>query len=206
MDQNQREDVNGASKGIASSYGVSKDDIIAYFIIGISLAIVVSVIPVLVISKTKQSKIAALDTEYQDTVTTQLATLKKEQASQAAVAAQIDALTSVLASRMKNSALIEDLGKNTLKRAKWTAVTLNGDSVSLNMTVDNFEDMAKAVAAYRNVSSVSSVKLTSASSNEGSGKVDFAVELKVDLSAYKQIVTTTSGADQTATEDITPVL
>lgn len=206
MDQNLHDDVSGASKGIASSYGVSKDDIVAYFIVGISLAIIVSIIPILIISKTKQSKIAALDTQYQDTVTTQLATLKKEQISQAAVSKQIDALTTALASRMKNSALIEDLSRNTLKKAKWTAMTLNGDSVSLNLTTDNFEDMAKSVAAYRGMDAVSSVKLSSANSNEASGKVDFAVELMVDLSAYKQTVVATDGADQTVTEDVTPIL
>lgn len=207
----QSQGVSDASKDIASSYAVSKEDVVAYFIFGIALAAIVAIIPVLIIAKTKQSKIDSLATQYQQEVTDQLSSLKKEQADQALMVKQVSALSTALASRTKNSQILEAFGKNTFKKAKWTAMTLDSSgSVSLSLTADSFDDMAKTVAAYRNMPSVSSIKLTSAVKNEASNKVDFTVEVKVDTKQYavkaKATTSPTAATSPTAVESMTPIL
>lgn len=201
--------VTDASKDIASSYSVSKDDVVAYFIFGIALAAIIAIIPVLIISKTKQSKIASLDTQIQQEVTDQLKALEKEQGDQVVVAKQVNALSSALASRTKNSQILEAFAKSTLKKSKWSSMTLAGGAFSISLSADNFDDMAKAVAAYRKMDSVKSAKLTSAVKNEESGKVDFSLEFTVDTKPYivkaKPAATTGTSALQQAT-DATPVL
>lgn len=218
----QSQGVTDASKDIASSYSTSREDVVAYFIFGIALAAIVSIVPVLVISKTKESKIASLEQQYKQEVTDQLESLKKEQKDQVLMARQIDALSVALQSRIKNSQLLEAFGRNTLKKTKWTALTLSDSSVSMSLVADNFDDVAKTVSAYRGMESVKSVRLTSAASNEESGKIDFAVDVTVDMSQYTTKTKTedpqpiqgaggTSGEDQSffdqsSVEATTPVL
>lgn len=218
----QSQGVTDASKDIASSYSTSKEDVVAYFIFGIALAAIVAIVPILIISKTKESKIASLEEQYKQDVTDQLSALKKEQKDQVLMAKQIDALSAALDSRIKNSQLLEAFGKNTLKKTKWTALTLDDGSLSLSLTADNFDDVAKAVSAYRNMDSVKSVKLNSATNNEASGKIDFAVSVSVDMSQYtvkaKPMTAAptqqTTGAgdlesstpDQMTSESLTPIL
>lgn len=185
MDQEQqRHEVGDASKEIASSYQTSKEDIVAYFVLGVSIAAIVSILPILIISRTKQSKIASLDTQYQENVATQLVSLKQEKADQEAISKQISALTSALSSRTENSLFLAALSKNTFKRSKWTAMTMSDDTVSLSISADSYDDMAKTVSAYRAMDSVKSVKLTSAGRNDSSGKIDFSLELSFDKSLY----------------------
>lgn len=180
----QSQGVTDASKDIASSYSTSKEDVVAYFIFGIAFAAIIAIVPVLIISKTKESRIASLEQQYKQDVTDQLSALKKEQKDQVLMAKQIDALSVALDSRIKNSQLLEAFGKNTLKKTKWTALTLDNGALSLSLSADNFDDVAKTVSAYRNMESVKSVKLTSATNNESSDKIDFAINISVDMSQY----------------------
>lgn len=203
----QSSGVGGAGRDIASSYGVSKEDIISNFIFGIALAVVISVLPVLIISKTKQSKIDSLQAQYQQEVTDQLATLKKEESDQALMVKQIEVLTTALSSKVKNSSMLDAFNKNTFKRSRWTSMSLDEGTITLSVSSDSFDDMAKTTAAYRGMSSVESVKLTDAALNEETGKVDFSLELDVDKKSYIEAsAPKTSEGAGAATDEMVPVL
>lgn len=86
-------------------------------------------------------------------------------------------------------------------------MSLDEGTITLSVSSDSFDDMAKTTAAYRGMSSVESVKLTDAALNEETGKVDFSLELDVDKKSYIEAsAPKTSEGAGAATDEMVPVL
>lgn len=204
-DFDQAREMNEAKKEVSSSVLSTKDEIVAFFIFGIAIAAVVCVIPILAISRTKEAKIASLDQRYQQEVAAQIESLEKEQKDRASVISQIDALSSALSSRTKNSQIFEALNKYTFKKSKWTDFSLDGGQVSLTLVTDSFDDAARAVATFRQMDSVEKVKLTGSSADEETKKIESNIEISMDITSFlsgkSASLTTQEGSDVGATSN-----
>ncbi|OQA52624.1 MAG: hypothetical protein BWY43_00413 [candidate division WS2 bacterium ADurb.Bin280] len=180
----QSKQVNEAKRQIASSVSTFGEEAVAYLIFGIAAAIIISIIPILVISRSKESRIASLEQRYQQEVTNQLQNLEKERKSREIALAQIDALSAALRSRVKFSSVFEGLSKYALKKSMWDDFAITENSITLTLITDSFDDTAKAVAAFRQMDSVQSVKLTGSNLNADSKKIESNLELLIDLNSF----------------------
>lgn len=157
----------------------------SYFIVGLAAAVVIAVIVVLAAVSSKNAQIATYDEQIKTDVTNQLANLEKEQKQISSVFTQLDTLESSLSKRIKYSQLFSDLTKNQYQKSKWTAVTVQGDAVSITGEANSFEDVAKTVVALKSLESVKNIKLTSATLSQERQVISFVIDVKVDLKGYK---------------------
>jgi len=197
----QNREINEAKKQIASSVSGIGEESVAYLIFGIAAAIIISIIPVLVISRSKEARIASLEQRYDQEVTTELKSLEKERKSRDIALAQIDALSAALRSRVKFSGVFENLSKYTLKKSMWDDFSISENKITMTVVTDSFDDTAKAVAAFRQMASVDSAKLTGSNLNADTEKIESNVELVIDLNDFTQTTASqASGIDDIADE------
>jgi len=168
------------------------EEAVSYFLVGLFGATIISVLILLGIQKGKEMKIATYDQQIKTEVTDQLIALAPEKKQMETVLSQLDALTIALTSRVKYSSMMTDFENNTFKKSLWTNFSLSQNTISINGTADDYESAAKAAASYRNIKAVRDVKLTSATSNEESKKVDFVLSITFDSSLYKTTATKTA--------------
>jgi hypothetical protein len=186
-----KEDITGAT-------GESSQEKVAFFIIGLALAVVACSIYVFGSIKYKNSQISSLDQQINDEVTTPLKNLSEEKAQADLVLSQIDALTTSLSKRIKYDQILKDFRDNQYKNARWTSFGFSNDDkkITISGSAGNFDDVAKTVAAVKGMKAVQDVKLVSVSINTDSKEVNFTVDAEVDFSPYEVLSSTGSSALQ----------
>jgi len=170
---------------ISDSAGSGRDEVLSYFIIGVFLGVIVLAISFLTIEKTRQYKISSLTKQIQQDVDVPMKSLAKEKIQNDEIVKQLSTLTSVLAGRVSYFKLFEDLRNGQFKKSLWTNFALQKDSITISAKADNYADVAKAVAAIRQVKAVTDVKLSSASLDKETNKISFTVNISYDPSLYK---------------------
>jgi len=178
--QETEEEIGGATKGAGH-----KEEAVAYFIIGLFLACIVSMIAVFALIKSKEAKVSNLEEQIQSEVTSPLKDLEKEEKEVASVLGQIETLTKALTERVKYASLINDLKSNLYKKALWSQLSFQKDTATISGSVDTFEDLAKTVSVYKKMKGVGEVQLTSASVNTETKRIDYGLTIKLDMSSYK---------------------
>jgi Tfp pilus assembly protein PilN len=73
-------------------------------------------------------------------------------------------------------------------------MTVQEENITMSGSAGNYGDVTKMVAAYRQVEAVDDVQLSSATLNEESDRVDFALSLKIDRSKFKINATKSSAS------------
>lgn len=186
-----KEDITGAT-------GESSQEKVAFFLIGLSLAVVACSIYVFGSQKYKNSQISSLDQQINDEVTTPLKNLSKEKAQADLVLSQIDALTTSLSQRIKYDQILKDFRDNQYKNARWTSFGFNDNDKKITISggAGNFDDVAKTVAAFKGMKAVQDVKLVSVGINADSKEVNFTIDIGVDFSSYKVLSSRGSGTGQ----------
>lgn len=174
-------------------------DIFSYFVIGLFCAVIVLIIVVFGLQKSKQVKLASIDTAIASDVTEPLKSLEKEKQQSDIVAKQLEVLTTALSSRVKYSQLMSDLTANQYKKSKWTSFAFQSTAISLSGSADSFDDVAKTVAAFRVMKAVQDISLKSVSLNQDSKKVDFTLEITVNKTLYNYLPKTQAA---TGTESV----
>jgi Tfp pilus assembly protein PilN len=135
--------------------------------------------------KSKQNKLLTLDQQIAEEVATPLKSLEDEQIKNTTILAQLAALNTALSGRTRFSQLLSDLKANQYKKSLWSDFSVQNSTISISGKVDSYQDVAKAVAAMRNIKAVTDVKLSSASADKESAKVTFMVTITYDPSLYK---------------------
>ncbi|MDH4358529.1 MAG: hypothetical protein OEV37_01080 [Candidatus Berkelbacteria bacterium] len=171
--------------GSATKKAGSKEEAAAYFIIGLFLACIVSMIAVFALMKSKEAKISNLEEQIQNEVTGPLKELESEEKEVASVLGQIETLTSALTERVKYASLINDLKSNLYKKSLWGQFSFQKDTAAITGTVDSFEDLAKTVSVYKKMKGAQDVQLTGVSVNAETKKIDYSLTIKLDMSLYK---------------------
>lgn len=179
--------LESVKEDIAEATGESPQEKIAFFIIGLALAVVACSIYVFGLQKYKNSQISYLDQQISDEVTTPLKNLSKDKAQADLVLSQIDVLTTSLSKRIKYDQVLKDFRDNQYKNARWTSFAFDDSKgeITISGVAGNFDDMAKTVTAFRGMKAVQDVKLVSFGINADSKEVSFTISAKVDLSSYK---------------------
>jgi Tfp pilus assembly protein PilN len=170
---------------ISESSGSGRDEVLSYFIIGVFVGVVVLAVSFLTIEKTRQSKISSLSQQMQQEVDVPMQSLATEKVQNDEIIKQLSTLTSVLAGRVDYSKLFDDLRGGQYKKSLWTNFALQKDSITITAKADNYADVAKAVAALRQLKAVKDVSLSSASLDKESGKINFTVNISYNPSLYK---------------------
>jgi hypothetical protein len=80
-----------------------------------------------------------------------------------------------------------DMRSSQYKNSLWNAFTYQGDKVAIQGSVNSYEDVGRAVSAFRVMKAIKDVSLVSVNQNEETSKVDFSVELFIDNSLYKYL-------------------
>lgn len=170
---------------ISESVESGRDEVLSYFVIGVFIGVVVLSISFLAIEKARKYKISSLSRQIQQEVDVPMQSLAKEKVLNDEVVKQLDVLTSVLTGRVKYSKLFDDLKSKQLKKSLWTNFTLQKDNIVITAKADNYADVAKSIAAIRQVKAVKDVKLSSATYDKESNKVNFTANISYDASLYK---------------------
>jgi Tfp pilus assembly protein PilN len=196
--------LESVKEDIAGATGESSQEKIAFFIIGLALAVVACSIYVFGSQKYKNSQISSLDQQINDEVTTPLKNLSEEKAQADLVLSQIDALTTSLSKRIKYDQILKDFRDNQYKSARWTSFGFNdnGKKITISGVAGNFDDVAKTVAAIKGMKAVQDVKLVSVSINADSKEVNFTIDAEVDFSPYKLLSANKSEAQSAATPSV----
>lgn len=171
---------------------------ISYLIVGVSLAVLVGAILTFASVKSKQSTIDSLIVSIENDVTAPLATLSQEQKQVATIKNQLSSLKTALNSREQFGKVLATISNNLLKNSMLTSAVVQEENVTMSGSADNYSDVTKLVAAYRQVTAVEEVQLSSATLNEESDKVDFSLSLKIDRSKFKMNSTKTSASSKSA--------
>lgn len=164
----------------------SSEEIAAYFIFGVLLAIVISFAVILGLQKAKDSKIATLNQEIEEQVTAPLKSLQKEQKQIEDIKKQLDTLTLALGSREKCYQIFNDVALNLYKKTRLSDLQVKKDEITIKGTTDNLDDATKTIIALKKMKSAKDVELTSVSLNADTEKVDYTATIKIDLSLYKE--------------------
>jgi Tfp pilus assembly protein PilN len=173
---------------------------ISYLIVGVSLAVLVGAILTFASVKSKQSTIDSLKVSIENDVTAPLAALSQEQKQVTTIKNQLSSLKTALNSREQFGKILAAISVNLLKSSMLTSVSVQEEDITMSGSADNYSDVAKLVAAYRQVAVVKEVQLSSATLNEESDKVDFSLSLKIDRSKFKM-----GSGGTTATSKLTGV-
>lgn len=186
-----------------------RDELLSYFVLGVFVALMAFCVIMMGMQRTKQNKLIALDNQIEEDVTAPLKSLENEQIESATILKQLTALNIALSDRTKFSQLLSDLKSNQYKKSLWSDFNIQDGTISISGKVDSYQDVAKAVAAMRNIKAVTDVKLSSAVYDRDSSKVTFMVTVSYDPSLYKAAAQATS-TPQTAAEPtaslVTPTL
>lgn len=163
----------------------SRGETAAFVIFGLLLAVVVGTVIIFGLQKSKEAKISSLSGQIQSEVRDQLATLSKEQKEITTVLGQLDALSTALSSRVKQSLLFNDLKAHQLKKSRWSQVSIENKVVTITGSADDFGSVAKAVAALRGMKAVESIKLASANLNQDTQKVEYSLSITLNTKQYE---------------------
>ena len=180
-------ELGGVKKEIEQSAldGDNSENSATYFIFGVALAVICSIIPILILHKTKEATVFSLNQQIQEEVTTPLQTLTAEQKTQQNIVAEIEALTAALNSKVQNSKIIELLSSNQLKNSQWVSFSqVSEGKITISEVVSSFDDIPKVFAAYRKATGVENVTLSNADVGED-GKITFSANLTVDPGLFK---------------------
>lgn len=167
---------------------------ISYLIVGVSLAVLVGAILTFASVKSKQSTIDSLKVSIENDVTAPLAALSQEQKQVTTIKNQLSSLKTALNSREQFGKILATISVNLLKSSMLTSAVVQEDNITMSGSAGNYIDVAKLVAAYRQVAVVEEVQLSSATLNEESDKVDFSLSLKIDRSKFKMSNAKTTAA------------
>jgi len=170
---------------ISGSVDESREDVLSYFIIGVFVSIIVLSVVFVGLQKTRQNKLATLDTQISQEVTAPLKAMEKEKLQNDTVLKQLSALSSSLSVREKYSVLLGDIKSNLYKKTYWDNFSVQKDSIVVSGKVDGFQDVAKVTAGLRNIKSVTDIKLNSAILDKDSGKVNYSINIVYDSAAYQ---------------------
>ena len=162
-------------------------DYFSYFVIGLFIAVFVSLIVVLGLEKAKANKLEALEKEINNEVTIPLNSLAKEKKQIDLVSKQLEVLSTALSGRIKYSQILDDLRNGQYKQSLWTSFTIQQDKISIQGSASDFESVGKTVAAFRQIKSVKDVSLKSVTVNNETNAVDFSVTIQFNPSLYKYL-------------------
>lgn len=184
MDTQEQNKLLQSVKDDLSASRERSDEAVSYFIIGLSLAVIASIIFLLTYTSSKKSQIETYDEQIKNEVTTPLKTLEKEEGELSNISSQIDLLAASLSKRTKYSAILSDLAANQYKKSRWTGFNIKDGNLIIKGQADNFIDVAKSITAMKRLNSIKSIKLTNVNLDQDSKKIDFTVEAKADLKSY----------------------
>ncbi|MCX6809944.1 MAG: PilN domain-containing protein [Candidatus Berkelbacteria bacterium] len=183
---------------ITASPQKKSEEMTAFFIIGLAVAVVAGTVFVLANISSKKAKITSLDQQIASDVTAPLKTMEKESKQSDQVLAQIDALTLAVSKKVKYAQAIKDLRDNQYKNSQWTSFSFNNGKISISGNSDSFEGVSKSVVAIRQTKSVTDVKLISVNINAETQKVEFALEVTLNMDLYKTILPKASASPTTS--------
>lgn len=189
--ENIKEEVNESQTKTA--------DIFAYFVVGLFCAVLVLIIVVYGLERSKNNAIAALDESIKIEVTDPLSAMAKERKQNDDVIRQLATLTTALSGRVKYSQLMTDMSSGLYKKSMWTTFSLQDNVITISGVADSFDDAAKTVAAYRKLKTVKEIDLKSVNLNSEIGKVDFSYTITFDNKNYTYINPSQAQATQTPT-------
>jgi len=198
-DQNRL--LDSVKNDITASPQKKSEEVTAFFIIGLAVAVIAGTVFVLADIASKKAKVTALNQQIVSDVTTPLKTMAKESKQSEQILTQIDALTLAISKKTKYSQIIKDLRDNQYKQSQWTSFSFNNGKVTIAGNAGNFEDVNKSVVALRQTKSVTSVKLVTVNINPESQKVEFSVDVTVNMDLYK---TTLPKASASPTSSVSP--
>jgi len=185
LEEDKKKLLNTVSDAIEDSATQGTESGVALLVIGVSLAVMIGSLITFGSLKSKQSAIDSLDLSIKNDVTAPLAALEKEQEQIATIKSQLGSLKTALNSREEFGKILSDISSNQIKKSQLTTLSIQENDVALSGSVDNYSDLSKLVAAYRNLSTISEVKLSSATTSDESKKIEFSMSMKIDRSKYK---------------------
>jgi len=197
MPEDEKEKLLQSVKRDIGDTGNSTSDSFSYFIIGLFCAVLILVIIVFALERSKENKLASLEETYKVDVTEPLKTLEKEQKESDNAVKQLEILTLALSKRIKYSQLMADITSHQFKKSFWQSFTLRKEKISILGSADSYDDVAKSIAAFRSLKAVKDVSLKAANKDEDTGKFNFSAEITVDLSMYQYAGTTKASASVT---------
>lgn len=171
---------------------------VSYLIVGVSIAILLGGILTFGSVKSKQSTVDSLMVSIENDVTAPLAALEKEQKQIATIKNQLDSLKTALDSREQFGKLLSTISSNILKKSSLTSLAVQDEDITMSGSANSYADVSKVVAAYRQVDVVTDVKLSSASLNAETDKIDFSLTIKVDRSKFRIKAQTSSASAKSA--------
>ena len=173
-----------------------------YFAIG-ALVAAVAVTGFLMYSKS--STILAVEQvkeQYRSEVETQLNDelfiAQKDQVVE--VGSQIDLLKQSLTGRLLFTKVLDDIQSKTYKQTRYKTVMMSdtGD-IEVTGSVTQFVDMAKAIAALRNLTTVADWELTNVNINSEEKTVEYTVRGKIQVDLIKPITQSSTTSKTTGT-------
>ncbi len=182
--EEKRQILESVKQEIKADEGRDNEARLSYFVIGIFAGVLIAIVFMMAWQKSKEVKLSAQNQTLAD-LDKNLKTLENEHSQSIGLLKQLDIFSLVLAGRYKQSSILDDLRKNQYKKSKWTNLSFSKSSIVVGAQADNFEDVAKSVAAFKNMKAVKDVTLTAASINSDTKKVEFEMTLMVDLDLYK---------------------
>jgi len=162
------------------------------------VAILILSVVFLGMQRSRQNKLATLDTQISQDVITPLKAMEAEKIQNETVLKQLSILSSSLSLREKNSALLNDLKNNLYKKTYWDNLSVQKGNILVSGKVNTFQEVAKVTAGLRNIKSVSDIKLNSAVLDRDSGKVNYSITITYDNSAYRTTLKTPAAVEGTS--------
>lgn len=198
-EQQPQQEVIEAQEDIVESKRNEREQAAAYAVMGLFFGVLIATLSLLFLDKQKQSTISSLDQQIQQEVTTPLASLAKDEQKVETVTKQLASLNSALSSRLKFATILDDLRKRAYGKSAWTALSYKDNEFAISGYTDNFEELNKAVVAVKSAPSVKETKLTNATINEETKKVEFSLTVIVDNALYKVNATKAAALTTSAT-------
>lgn len=166
-----REEIAGLDKG-------SEQEKAAYFIFGLTIAVVLTSIFTMIMVVSKSSQINSLDSQINEQVTIPLNNLAKERKQVTSISSQLDVLKTALSSRINYQKILSVLAKNTYSKTKWVGFDYSDDKIVLTGLADDFAGVSKSVSAIKAASGVESAELTSVNINKENQSIEYAIAIK----------------------------
>lgn len=157
---------------------------LSYFVIGILAGVLVAIVLMMAWQKSKEYKISALDQTILDT-DKDLKSLGDQESQSVGLLKQLGIFSVALSGKYKYSSFLNDLRSYQYKKSKWTNLSFSKDAVVIGAQADSFEDVAKSVAALKNMKAIKEINLSSASLDPQTNKIDFEMTVVIDLTSYK---------------------
>lgn len=114
---------------------------------------------------------------------------------------QVTALKKAIAEKIKLSQFLTKITSAAYKQAQWTSFRLAEEKIVISGTVANFTELAKTIAAFKNLTELSNVALTSATLDPEAQKVKFTLEANLSKEA-PSAQEKTPAAESAATESV----